>query len=87
MKSVIIYSTLICPYCVRAKELLTSQNIPYEEVRVDDDPIKRAEMERLSGRRTVPQIFIGSKHVGGFADLQKLYERDELKHWLDDRIH
>lgn len=82
MKKVIIYSTAVCPYCVHAKELLDNQGIAYEEIRVDIDTDKRVEMERLSGRRTVPQIFIGDRHVGGFSDLQALYERGELAAWL-----
>jgi len=83
MKKVIVYSTMVCPYCVNAKELLSNQGIAYEEQLVDKDPEKRAEMERLSGRRTVPQIFIGDHHVGGFSDLKKLYEEGELFRLLD----
>jgi len=84
MKKVLIYSTEICPYCIAAKQLLESHGISYEEIRVDVDPEKRILMERISGRRTVPQIFIGDRHVGGFDDLKALSERSELQTWLKD---
>jgi glutaredoxin 3 len=83
MKKVVIYSTAICPYCIHAKELLNSEHIPFEEIRVDLDSEKRVFMEKISGRRTVPQIFIGERHVGGFDDLKALYERGELSAWLE----
>ena len=69
MAPVTIYSTRICPYCVRAKSLLDSKHVPYTEVLVDEQPDKRVEMMQRSGRRTVPQIFVGDHHVGGFDDL------------------
>ena len=69
---VTIYSTRVCPYCVRAKALLDGKQVPYTEVLVDDNPEKRAEMMQKSGRRTVPQIFVGEHHVGGFDDLYAL---------------
>lgn len=84
MKKVVVYSTAYCPYCDRAKELLKSQEIPFEEIRVDEDSEKRQTMERISGRRTVPQIFIGDKHVGGYDDLIALYKSGELTNWLKD---
>jgi glutaredoxin 3 len=83
MKSVIMYSTATCPYCIHAKELLEMNKIPFQEIRVDEDPGRRKEMERLSGRRTVPQIFIGDRHVGGYDDLKALYEKGELDNWLE----
>jgi len=68
-----IYSTAICPYCVRAKMLLDKRNIEYEEYRVDLDEKVFAEMLNLSnGRQSVPQIFIDDQHVGGFDDLVDL---------------
>lgn len=82
MKEVIIYTTAICPYCLHAKQLLERQGISFTEIKVDDDPTRRKEMEELSRRRTVPQIFIGGRHVGGFDDLAALQERDELKDWI-----
>jgi glutaredoxin 3 len=69
---VTIYSTRICPYCVRAKALLDGKQVVYTEIMVDQDPEKRAEMMQKSGRRTVPQIFVGDRHVGGFDDLYML---------------
>jgi glutaredoxin 3 len=83
VKKVLIYSTQICPYCVNAKQLLQSEGISFEEINVEDEK-KRAYMEQISGRRTVPQIFIGERHVGGFDDLKALYERGELNDWLKD---
>ena len=68
-----IYSTAICPYCVRAKMLLDKRNIEYEEYRVDLDEKVFSEMLNLSnGRQSVPQIFIDDQHVGGFDDLVDL---------------
>lgn len=61
-----------------AKQLLDHKNIPYQEVRVDLDDTQRAEMERLSGRRTVPQIFINDQPIGGFDDLSKLEKEGKL---------
>lgn len=69
MAPVTVYSTRICPYCVRAKALLDAKHVPYTEVLVDEQPEKRVEMMQRSGRRTVPQIFVGAHHVGGFDDL------------------
>ena len=69
---VTVYSTRVCPYCVRAKALLDAKHVAYTEVLVDQDPEKRAEMMQKSGRRTVPQIFVGEHHVGGFDDLYLL---------------
>ena len=65
-----IYTTAICPYCVAAKNFLRQKGFEYEEIRIDLDAARRDEMlARSSGRRTVPQIFIGDTHVGGFDDL------------------
>lgn len=78
MSNVIVYSTQNCPYCVSAKELLTRKNISFEEVRVDENPDELAKMMKLSGRRTVPQIFIDDKPIGGFDDLAALNDSGEL---------
>jgi glutaredoxin 3 len=78
MADVLLYSTDHCPYCVRAKQLLERKGVSYEEVRVDADAARRAEMESRSGRRTVPQIFIGERHVGGFDDLYALERAGQL---------
>jgi glutaredoxin 3 len=68
-----MYTTAVCPYCVRAKQLLKSRGVDQiEEVRVDTDPQAREHMMAITGRRTVPQIFIGSTHVGGCDDLMAL---------------
>ena len=84
MKPVIVYSTRICPYCVRAKALLDSKHVPYTEVLVDVDTEKRAEMMQKSGQRTVPQIFIGETHVGGYDDLYALDHQGKLDPLLAD---
>ncbi len=79
MNSVKMYTTQVCPYCVRAKALLKQRGVErIEEVRIDLDPVERDEMIRLTGRRTVPQIFIGSTHVGGCDDLVALDQRGAL---------
>ncbi len=65
-----MYSTLVCPFCVRAKMLLKQRGVTdIEEIRVDLNPTERQTMVQITGRRTVPQIFIGSTHVGGCDDL------------------
>lgn len=70
---VLMYTTAVCPYCVRAKQLLSARGvIAIEEVRVDLDPERRDEMMQRTGRRTVPQIYIGDTHVGGCDDLYAL---------------
>ena len=73
MNPVKMYTTQVCPYCVRAKTLLRQRGVTQiEEVRVDLDPEARMAMMNLTGRRTVPQIFIGNTHVGGCDDLMAL---------------
>lgn len=70
MNRVLVYTTAACPYCVAAKQFLQRKGLAYDEVRVDLDAARRAEMlERSGGRRTVPQIFFGDTHVGGYDDL------------------
>ena len=73
-----MYSTRWCPFCVMAKRLLAAKGVAVEEVAVDSDPERRIEMVQRTGRRTVPQIFIGERHVGGSDDLYALDERGEL---------
>jgi len=75
---VLIYSTGYCPYCVRAKSLLQRKGVAFREVMVDQEPARRVEMERRSGRRTVPQIYIGDTHVGGSDDLAALERAGRL---------
>jgi glutaredoxin 3 len=73
MQAVKMYTTAVCPYCVRAKQILKSKGVEQiEEVRIDTDPAARNSMMEITGRRTVPQIFIGSTHVGGCDDLVAL---------------
>jgi len=79
MKEVIIYSTLTCPYCIKARQLLESKSVDYQEVRIDKHPELVAEViEKSSGQKTVPQIFIGDYHVGGCDDLYALDKDDRL---------
>ena len=79
MKKVIIYSTATCPYCIKAKQLLKSKNVDYEEVRIDKHPELIAEVVKKSGgKKTVPQIFIDDYHVGGCDDLYALDKKGEL---------
>lgn len=79
MNAVKMYTTQVCPYCIRAKALLKQRGVQaIDEVRVDLDPVARDEMMRITGRRTVPQIFIGDTHVGGCDDLVALDQRGGL---------
>jgi len=73
-----IYSTKYCPYCTRARMLLDSKGIDYIEFRVDRDVDLRLEMEERSRRKSVPQIFVGDRHIGGFDELARLEIGDEL---------
>lgn len=73
MQAVKMYTTAICPYCVRAKQILKAKGVDQiEEVRIDTAPEQREHMMQITGRRTVPQIFIGDTHVGGCDDLMAL---------------
>ncbi len=83
MGSVVIYTKANCAYCEFAKNFLTSKNITFNEIRVDLDPEKLAEMEQLSKRRTVPQIFINQQSIGGYDDLMKLAQSGELQQLLN----
>ncbi len=79
MPSVKMYTTAVCPYCQRAKQLLKARGVEQiEEIRIDTDPQARAHMMEVTGRRTVPQIFIGETHVGGCDDLIALDGRGGL---------
>ena len=80
MKPVVkMYTTLVCPYCQRAKALLKQRGVDaIDEIRVDLDPAQRSTMVEITGRRTVPQIFIGDTHVGGCDDLMALDSRGGL---------
>ena len=73
MQAVKMFTTAVCPYCTRAKQLLKARGVEQiEEIRIDQDPSSRTHMMESTGRRTVPQIFIGSTHVGGYDDLAAL---------------
>ncbi len=78
MAKVVMYATGWCPYCERARGLLTRKGVAFEEIDIDAEPARRAEMMTRSGRRTVPQIFIGEVHVGGCDDLHALDARGGL---------
>ncbi len=79
MQSVKMYTTAVCPYCVQAKKVLQARGVQaIEEIRVDAHPDERIKMMELTGRRTVPQTFIGSTHVGGCDDLMALDSRGGL---------
>jgi glutaredoxin 3 len=78
-KKIKMYATGVCPYCIRAEMLLKSKGVAdIEKIRVDLDPGQRDEMVRKTGRRTVPQIYIGDTHVGGFDDLAALDHAGKL---------
>ena len=79
MNPVKMYTTQVCPYCIRAKALLKQRGVvAIDEVRIDIDPVQRDQMVALTGRRTVPQIFIGDTHVGGCDELIALDQRGGL---------
>jgi glutaredoxin 3 len=73
MQAVKMYTTAVCPYCIRAKSILKTKGVQnIEEIRIDQDPAAMKHMMEITGRRTVPQIFIGNTHVGGCDDLMAL---------------
>ena len=73
MAQITIYTKLYCPYCVRAKSVLDNKGVVYQEIRIDEQPELRPQMiERAAGRSTVPQIFIGTQHIGGCDDMLAL---------------
>ena len=78
MKKVVIYSTRICPYCMRAKNFFEKKNIAFDEIRIDQDSAQMQKMMDISKRQSVPQIFIGDYHVGGFDDL--------IEHDMDGKL-
>ena len=78
MKKVEIYTTQWCPYCHAAKSLLDEKGVSYEEVDADDPDVRMAMVQRAHGRRTVPQIFVGETHVGGYDDMAALDRRGQL---------
>lgn len=84
MHDVIIYVTPICPYCIRAKALFDKLDVPYKIIDISTNDVLREEMIlRSNGRTSVPQIFIGDAHIGGFDDLYALYLAKELNTYLN----
>lgn len=81
--TVVLYTTRFCPYCVAARQLLQSKGVTFEDIAVDGDPALRRDMsQRAGGAHTVPQIWVGETHVGGFTDLAALERRGELDRLL-----
>ena len=80
---VLMYTTAVCPYCVMAERLLVSKGVSIEKVRIDLEPARRAEMMEKTGRRTVPQIYVGDTHVGGYDDLAALDRAGKLDPLLE----
>lgn len=78
-----IYSTAICPYCVAAKNFLKSKGQSWQEIRIDTDPAEREKMMALTKRTSVPQIFIGDVHVGGYDDMMALHREGKLEPLLE----
>ncbi|PYC23617.1 glutaredoxin 3 [Pseudomonas alcaligenes] len=78
MPEVLVYSSAWCPYCIRAKQLLSGKGVAFREISVDGQPAVRAEMTRKAGRTSVPQIWIGETHVGGCDDLFALERAGKL---------
>lgn len=78
MKKITIYTTSICPYCIRAKALLDRKGYAYEEINVENEEIRNEMIKKAGGMRSVPQIFIGNTHVGGSDDLYELDKQGKL---------
>ncbi|MDC0865125.1 glutaredoxin 3 [Rickettsiaceae bacterium] len=78
MKKVVIYTTTVCPFCVRAKALLDRKNIPYEEINAEDEKVRNQMIKKSDGAKSVPQIFIGDQHIGGSDDLHALEQDGKL---------
>ena len=87
MTQIIIYTTSWCGYCHAAKNLLEQKKLPYEEISVDNDPDFRNRMYKLSGRTTVPQVFINGESVGGFQELSLLVESENYPLEVDRNTH
>jgi glutaredoxin 3 len=82
MAKVLMYSTGVCPYCQMAERLLSAKGVGVDKVRIDLEPARRAEMMEKTGRRTVPQIYVGDTHVGGYDDLAALDRAGKLDELL-----
>ena len=80
---ILVYSSMLCPYCFAAKKLLKKLNLNFEEIMVDNNPKKKNQMIKLSkGRTTVPQVFFGENHIGGYDDLKRFYNEGKLSLFL-----
>lgn len=79
---VVIYTKSFCPYCVRAKELLTRKGVKFKEIYLDDQPEQYDELKKRTGHMTVPQIFINDQMIGGFSDMSALDQKNELDQLL-----
>jgi len=87
MSNVVLYTTIFCPFCTRAKRLLDAKGVSYNEIDVGMDAAKRQEMlDRAGGRHTVPQIFIGDRHLGGSDELVALEQAGELDEWIEAAV-
>ena len=82
MPRVVVYCTHMCPYCRMAIHLLENKGVEFERIQVDEQPDQRVEMRRLTGRTTVPQIFIGNVHIGGYVELAGLDMQGRLDNLL-----
>ena len=85
MKKILIYSSLICPYCIATKKIFENKKLKYIEILIDNNPKEKEKMISLSGGRvTVPQIFFDDDHIGGYDDLTRLIENKDLIEMLED---
>lgn len=82
---IVMYSSGYCPYCMRARSVLDAKKVRYSVIDVDREPAQRAKMSKLCGRTSVPQIWIGERHVGGFTDLWALESNGDLDKLLADK--
>ena len=78
MPKILVYTTPFCPYCIAAKRMLKKKGAAFEEIDVSNDQKRQTMIEKAGGKHTVPQIFIGERHIGGFDDLSELDALDEL---------
>ena len=86
MSEVVLYGTRFCPFCTAARRLLTAKGINYRDIPLDSDPDLRAQIMTKSSRNTVPQIWIGALHVGGYTDLRQLELAGELESLTNSRV-
>ncbi len=82
---IIIYSSILCPYCHAAKALLKKLNLRYNEILIDNNPTVKKQMIKLTKRNTVPQIFFGDRHIGGYDDLEKLNKEGEILNLINEQ--